>query len=707
MQLPNNPVSDVLTWYEKMTGKVLVRDANLTGPNLNIVAPKDIPKSEAIRLIEAALLLNGYSLVPDGENRVKVINAASGGKNPRSEGVPLYANSAAIPQENTVISYFMQFRYLASADAKNIFSQHVMLHAYGSITEVANAQALVITENSSLIRQLVNLQELIDVPPARVISEFVTLQRADAERVADVITKLIESQKSEKQKRAGGQPVPPPNPGTPQNPAPPGGDLTGDLFENDLVSGSVQLVPDTRTNRILVITRPANFVYIKNLIHEFDQAVGLGAPLDRPLKYVSAAEVLPVLADLLTENDQKGGSAGGAGATPKATPSQPRQDGGSYNNGGSAGGQSTGANAHPDELSEVGDIGPTSIIVGKTRIIADNKANSILVIGAPESQEKVRTILDKLDKRPPQVYLSTVIGQMRLTNDFEFGVNYLKLFQNSEGGTASHATGVAGSVINSVGTALVDPRTLTAAAAFPAASGLVMYGTIGKSLSVYVRALEGTNRFKVLARPVVYTANNKKAVISSGQRVAVPTSTLSNVNSVTNNNTAAVASNIEYEDVVLKLEVVPLINANNEVNLKISQVDDSISGSQTISGNTVPTISTQKINTTVTVPSGGTVVLGGLITESTTTNLNGIPILMHLPWVGPLFRDTTKNKERNELVILIQPTVVQTNDAMIEASKSETSRARIGNDSMLFAQPPLPEAKLEPFLPAKAPGLKK
>ena len=143
LQFPNNPIGDVLAIYEKLTGKILVRDANLTGPNLNIVAAQPMPKSEAIRLIEAALLLNGYSLVPDSDNHVKIINS-TGGKNPRSEGVPLFANSSAIPQDNQVISYFMQFRFLASADARNIFQQHVVLHPYGSIIEVPNAQALVI-----------------------------------------------------------------------------------------------------------------------------------------------------------------------------------------------------------------------------------------------------------------------------------------------------------------------------------------------------------------------------------------------------------------------------------------------------------------------------------------------------------------------------------------------------------------------------------
>ena len=448
---PNVPVNDILSLYESLTDKILIRDANMTGVNMSIIVNKEIPRSEAIKVIEATLLLNGYSLVPDAGNRVKVINSAAGGKNPRSEGVPLYANPAALPEGNEVVSYFMQLRFLAASDALTIFQQHVVLHpGYGSIIAVPNAQAIVITENASLIRELINLEELIDVPPARVISEFITLRRADAERVADTISKMIDAEKTDKQKRDASPAAP--AQGAAGNPAPapaPGGGPGSELYENDLVAGSAQLIPDARTNRILVITRPINFPYIKGLIEEFDEVVGSGAPLERPLKYVSASEVLPVLADLLVENDGTGGaggrgqSAGQTGAAPK-NPAQPSQTNSNYSgSNASGGGGGTGVDSHPDILSEPEDTGPTSVLVGKTHLIADNKANSILVIGPPESQEKVRAILDDLDKRPPQLYLSTVIGQLQLMNNNETGVDYLKLFK-SAGSLSGNNNGLAG-----------------------------------------------------------------------------------------------------------------------------------------------------------------------------------------------------------------------------------------------------------------------
>ncbi|HWB58228.1 MAG TPA: secretin N-terminal domain-containing protein [Chthoniobacteraceae bacterium] len=689
LQYPNNPVSDILALYERLTGKVLIRDSSLTGQgavNISIISTKAMPKQQAIHFIEASLLLNGYTLVPDTENRVKVIFVARKEEGPRSEAVPLYDNAAEIPAGNEIVSYFMPLRFIGSADALAIFKEHVALHSYGVMIEVPNAQALVITENAPLIRELLNLQELVDVPPARVMSEFITLKHADAARVAETISKLIDNEKSEKKHPAANTPAPVPgNLG-----AAGGGDAGGALYENELVSGAVQLVPDDRTNRILVITRPANFPYIKNLIGEFDEDLGTGTPMECSLKYVSAREVLQTLADALAAGEeQKTGTAGQTASIPQENASRPssqaQTQGQSYQQPGGTSGAG-GPSEPQDILPEPEDEGPTSVIVGKTHLIADNKANSILVIGTPESQEKVRAILDRLDRKPAQVYLSTIIGQLQLTNTNETGVDYLKLFKSPQS-TSGNQNGIAASALNTTN-ALVTPENLTAAAAFPATGGLSLYGTIAKNVSVYVHALESTNRFKVLARPVVYTTNNKKATILSGQRVPYPSSTLSDLVN-TGSNSTALQSNITYEDVVLKLEVIPLINANNEVNLKIAQVDDSIAGNQTIAGNTVPTIATQKIVTTVRVRNGEAVVLGGLITENTTSTLTGIPVLMHLPWIGQAFRDTKKSKERDELVIFIQPNVVDNDDQLAAATTNETNRAIVGKNATDFAQPPI------------------
>ncbi|MDD5261487.1 MAG: secretin N-terminal domain-containing protein [Methylacidiphilales bacterium] len=675
VQYPSAKLDDILDAYEATSGKTLLRDANIqgiSGLTIHLVVPGMIPKSQALRLLESVMTLNGLSLVPGEDNSVKVLNSTSG-KIPRSEGIAIYANLQDLPKGDQLASYFMPFRYLDAASAQQIFMQHLQPHPYGVIVPVPNAQALVITENASAIRQLAKLKELIDVPPAKVISQFVTLQRADAERVADTITKMIDARKSKAQGVPGQ---------TLSSSEIPGENLT--LNERTFVSGDVQLTPDPRTNRILVVTRPVNFDYIKGLIEQFDDAVTLTSPLERPLKYVMAADVLPVLETLLTESKDSQPVSSNT-----SNPGQPNQQNRFSQNNTSRSSSSSGSRSGPNvsadrTLQENQDTAPEAVMVGKTRLIADKQANSIIVIGPPESVDKVKSILDHLDKKPMQVYLATVIGQLTIGKNTEFAVDLLQNFSSSGnfGVAASQRTR------SSATTDLtLNPRGLTSAAAFTALpAGLTLYGAIGSALNYYVKALESTSHFRVLSRPVIYTSNNKGAVIASGQRIAVPTSTLSTLNAATTTDSTSVISNIDYTDVVLKLEVVPLINSDKEVTLKIKQTNDSVVGSQVISGNSIPTIGTQSVDTTIIVPNKATVVLGGLITESNTVNVTGVPFFKDIPLLGYLFKGTTKDKSRQELIIMIQPNVVSSDEEFKAASLSEENRNQVGAEAHAFSE---------------------
>jgi len=677
MQMPIGDINILLDTYEKISGKTLIRDANIpAGLTIRIIMPGTIPKDQALRLLESVLMLNSYALIPGEDNSVKVVNAA-GGKNPRSEGIPVYANLADLPKGEQVVTYFMQLKYMSAQEAAPIFQSQVPPHPWGVFVPIPNAQAVAITENASTIRQLAKLQQLIDVPPAKLISNFVSLQRADAERVATIITKLIDDRKSKSQQNApaaGNNPPP-----TADNPDQSPLALSADMNERSLVAGEVQLVPDPRTNRILVVTRPVNFEYIKKLIEEFDRAVDLTTPLDRPLKYLVASEILPVLQTILLEGpDDKtlSSNSSGTGAANSSNPTVGRSNGDNANNGSGLGG---GSQFEAERtLQDKQNTAPQAVLVGKTRIIADNQANSIIVIGTPENVNKVRTILDSLDKKPMQVYLSTVIGQLTLNDSTELAIDILHKFSRAGD------FGSAGSLRTRTDPVL-DPASLTSVAAFTALpAGLTLYGAIGSAIDYYVKALASTNRFKLISRPVVYTTNNKGALIASGQKIAVPTSTLTSLNNGAVDS-GSVASSIEYTDVELKLEVVPTINSNREVTLKIKQTNDTIIGSNFVSGNSIPTIGTQTVDTTITVPSGATIVLGGLITEDNNTSINGVPYLRDIPILGYLFKGTVKTKNRSELIILIQPTVVGTNEEAAKASQVEVDRNKFGPESKAFS----------------------
>ena len=557
LTFPNTSVNEILSLYEQLTDKRLVRDSMLAqGQPLSIVVPGEIPRSEAIRLIEASLLLNGYSFVPVDDKTMKILGPS---KFPRAEGIPIYSAAYMLPENDQVVSYFMKLNYLAPQEAAQLFQTFVSPpKAYTSFTPVPNVQAVLITENVPIIKQLIALQTMVDVPPAQVMTEFIALKRADAEKVVELLQTLLDQRKE----GAPGQPGGAPSGGVPGTPpqvdaqgqviqASIGGSSAGQ-FESNLVIGETQLVADPRTNRILVVTRPVNFPYIKQLIEQLDAPVPLDAVLERPLRFVAATDVLPVLQDLLSEGEE----AGTGGGTTRAGDGSPTIDSGSTFGQGMGSDSATGggATSRPDRIKEpTADVAPESVIVGNTKLIADKSANSIIVIGPPDSRQKVAQLLDMLDVRPRQVYIAAVIGELSLTDEMEFGFNYFLRYKQKDG------TGVGGSLINGLpGTNLFNPadlvRPTNLAGLF---SGLTVYGTIADSLDYYVRALETTGKFKILSRPVVYTTNNKKAVISSGQRVPYTSSTLTStsITGVGPNQSAGVTANITYLDVLLKLEV--------------------------------------------------------------------------------------------------------------------------------------------------------
>jgi general secretion pathway protein D len=692
-QAINASVDTILQQYEQLTGKVIIKDSNLTAnaAPITISVLQPVPKSELVRLIEASLLLNNFALIPSQEpNTVKVINI-NAGKNPRSEGVRLFTGPESIPEGEQIISYYMPFRYISANEALTVFQTHILPRAFTSFVPINSAQALLITETTSVIRQLISLQQLIDAPPAKVVSEFIQLVRADAERVAETINKLLETQRKD-QGGGGG------------NPQQPGVVQPGVGAEAGILTTQAQLVPDTRTNRILLVTRPANVDYYKTLIKQFDLAVTAAKPLEYRLRYISAGDVLPVLQDFLSEGQQAQG--------PTGTQAQPQQTRSVNINQPRAGSTTTGAGGYSPVSGSAGSVGagqdllqepneqlaPQAVVVGKTRIISDPKDNNILVIGPPENLQKVRTILDRLDRRPQQVYLSTVIAQLTLTNDSALGVDWTQTFKKISGGS-----GIASSNLNSAGilsngsggagASVLNPRELLHPSNLPSLQGLTIYGTIGDAVSYFIRATDSYGKTKILGRPAVYTANNKRAVIASGQRVPVPGQTLSNLTTgttggiINNSSSTAVAATVNYEDVELRLEVIPLINSNNEVTLKVAQINDTLGNTVNISGNQVPEVNSQRLTTTVTVPSGATVVLGGLIKETISDTNNGIPYLDRIPYLGHLFKYSTKSKERDELLVFISPTVVNDDAQTFRASIKEERRTQAGPEAYPLAHP--------------------
>jgi general secretion pathway protein D len=677
LQYPNSDVTDVLHLYETLTGKKLVMDNQVNG-KVSIFISRPIPREEAIRIIEMNLLMNGFSLVPAEGDIVKVIGI---NKSPRNAGVPIVSDEADIPSGEHVVTFLFKLRYADPVELQQVLGQYLSPpQSYTSFLALPKSSSILITENSSVIKKLIHIVEQIDTPPAQVVSEFIKLQRADATKVVEMLKEVFDKggNTGTTVQPGGVRPVRNPQaPPVPQNPqvVQLEGDLSAltALTEDSIVVGKIKIMADVRTNRIQVITRPINMPFVRKLISEFDANVEFGKPVTRPLRYISAADILPVLVQALTEpgtNEQ-----GAAQTTNPAAPQQQTQQQQRRTTGNTSGTDSSssggGSQNFSEELStQAVDTTPRAVTIGNAKIIADQRSNSIIVLGNSEVVVKVGKILDEMDVKAPQVALATVIGELNLNNNEEFGVDWFQKYKHTPDGTRGQ-TGIAGVQRGTtVPLGGADAPTLTtlsnlAGLIVPGVGGTSIALSSGFGLSALVRALDASGKFKVISRPMVFTSNNKKAIIASGQEIPVPVSTLSSLQPTTGGspgiiNNFGTQSSIQYKKVALQLEVVPLINSEKEVTLDILQKLDSVADSTNIDGNLIPNIATRYIKTTVSAPNGSTIILGGLITDDTRRSQNGIPILSRIPLLGSIFRSTTKLRDRKELIVLMRPEVALT-----------------------------------------------
>jgi len=689
LQFPNTDIQPILKVYEQLTGKRIVTDNTVVG-TISIDISRPVTRDEAIRIIETSLYINGFALVPAEGNLVKLVGA---GKNPRNFGVNIYSDISQIPDDVGIVSVLFQLQYADSKDIKTVIDQYISNSVYTSSVPLPGA--IIVTESSIMLRNIAKIIAAADVPPAEVVSRFYALQRANAKDVVDKLNKLFE--KGTQGGATGGVPTAPgsarplfqPN----GLPAPAGAvelpaSVTG-LSEDTIIIGKIKVDYDERTNRIHIVTRPVNLRFIEDLIAQFDSDIQFGQPVKRPLKFIDASDVLDVIVKAITEPGEKPeGEATGDNAS-KTGNTQPTNNS-TNGNGGGFGNSSEGSGGGGLNITEgletpQKDITPKAVILGNTKIIADPRENTIIVLGNDEVKQKIFTLLDQLDVRAPQVMLNTVIGEYTLNNDSNLGVDYLlhypagPLANLLSSGSSSTALGSTGFLNGHSGAAVTNftgsPIASTLASAVGAGSGFTAAIGAANSLDVIVNALESTGRFHITNRPMVYTSNNKKAIIVSGQQIPVPTSTLSNLTSTgVAGSTAAVQASINYVQVALQLEVVPLINSDREVNLDILQKLDSPGATTNVGGSNVPAINTRYIRTNVSVPNKATIVLGGLITRTQGGNTSGIPFLGRLPLIGNLFSNKTKQSDRSELIILIRPVVTVSPDEMQDESHVERKR---------------------------------
>jgi len=270
-------------------------------------------------------------------------------------------------------------------------------------------------------------------------------------------------------------------------------------------------------------------------------------------------------------------------------------------------------------------------------VVGDEQSNKVLVSASPRYIDTVRKIIGELDATPPQVMIQVLLAEVTLDDTMEWGLDF-----NIGLDVASSRFGGDGYVLNS----------LAAGAGVATALGVPNLSVASTDFELLIRALEVQGKLEVLSRPQVTVNNNEPALIQVGENVSIVTGS--------NQFTDRVSAVTERRDVGIIMNVTPSISPDGFVRMEISPEISQVSQRTTqIDENfESPIITQRRVQTTVTVRDGQTVVIGGLIQTQGEQRIWKVPLLGDIPLVGSLFTSTKTNNVKTELLVLLRPVVI-------------------------------------------------
>jgi general secretion pathway protein D len=427
-----------------------------------------------------------------------------------------------------------------------------------------------------------------------------------------------------------------------------------------------------------------------------------------PIKYALATDIASALNSLGGQGGgntvsigSSSGSTGGNGLRSIGTTTGMNGGGNNYQNGAAgqarplggapgatAGGAPGGASSFQQRLQSIiarasGTSGQDQIqVFGQAKIIADTRSNSLLIFATRADMDAITNVIAKLDVLLSQVLIESVIMEVSLNKDWNFGVSAIQqpnaISSPSFKGTGGFNNGQ--SFFSFVTNGLIASGTNSALQ-----SGLSYFGQIGNSdYDVAVQAAESDDNITIIQKPRIQTFQAQEASFFVGSTVPYVTSTY-------NGGTTGIGSSYSQLSVGVSLDVTPFINPDGLVVMQIAEQIDDISGYTQIDGNPVPNTASKHLTSNVAVKDRDSIILGGAIYSSKDLNKSGVPLLKDIPLLGALFSSTSSTKQRNELLVLMRPTVLtNAEQASVQAKVEE---GRLPGIESLEAQDTKAEAK--------------
>jgi general secretion pathway protein D len=439
----------------------------------------------------------------------------------------------------------------------------------------------------------------------------------------------------------------------------------------------VRIVADDRSNSVLVSGDQSQRLRIKALIAHLDTPLDSGSETQvRYLRYADAEDLATRLKGQLSTS---GSGAGARGATQPAAPP-------------------AAATTGPATLSLEG---------GSATIWADKDTNALVITAGQRTMRALNAVIDKLDIRRMQVLVQAIIVEVSADKSAELGINWVVDGSNNNLAAGGFVEPIGGSSIIDLYNAAVAGATGSSAASsikqpLGTTIGIGRLSATGVNFAAMIRALQGDSRTNIIATPSIQTQDNQEAKIEVAQEVPFITGQYTG-----STGTTSAFQTIQRQAVGTLLTVTPQINQGDAVLLKI-QVESSSIASTAVTASDIIT-NKRTINTNVLIKDGGTLVLGGLISDTATNSEQRVPMLGRIPLIGELFRTRSTKRTKSNLMVFIQPHILRDDaqaafetDAKYNFMREQQKRT----DRETTLAPLLPFEKLPPLkpLPRTAPA---
>lgn len=590
---------DLTVHVQKITKKTLLwtEDLQLKNKRVHYVTDQPIGDNPALlfKAYQHILQSADLVLVPAGKDGEEVYKLALL-QNGAKKPIPV-VRGAADPTERFITRIFT-LQHASPRALWPVLSQ--MASMPQNIQPVEEAGVLLVTDYDSNLRRFEEIIKALDVKKPDLEMKMVGLKYASATKVEEKMNALVQTLIT---RSAGARAVP----GVPALPG----------------AEPAKVVSDERTNSVILLAEPGRLAQLEEIARKLDAET----PFETsgihfaPLRHRNAIDVARTLNAIYR--------------------------------GGTIDERSTGVTVPTRTLPTGGGPLPPPLPSGPATpgtepiIVPDPATNALLVITDRTTFRSLEPIIRKLDRRRPQVFIKASVVEIAANESFDLGFELARI-EDPKGRFV-----VGGRTAFGLTSLHADPATnvftLTPVLS-PGATLLGMKDRAG-NIPAILRALEGRAKISVLDEPEAATSDHSGATLTSTTEIPVPQT------SFVGQSSGFTQSSFKYEPATTTLTVSPHISESGylrlEVNVQIQKFQPS-PDPQTPPGRSSRTLTTKE----VLIPSGGTMVIGGIVTSDQSTTVQGVPLLSHIPLIGPLFRREQETRDRRTLYIFITATIL-------------------------------------------------